>query len=135
MGLERILHAAQHRLRMPFRRDFGDDLDVRVVLDGFLKALVAFYAVDGAERALEIDDRGRLVADQSDETPSGMQTVGSGISADMGVDGARIRWRLVDCDERNAGRMGALDVLQNSLVVPRDRDDAVHLLGDAGVDL
>ena len=53
----------------------------------------------------------------------------------MGVDGARIGRRLVDGDERNAGRVGALDVLQNGLVVPRNRDDAVDLLGDAGVDL
>ena len=106
-----------------------------MVLDALLEALVAFLAIDCAERALKIDDRGRLVADQSDETLPGMQTVGSRISANMRVYGARISRRLVDSDKRNARRVGALDVLQNGLIVPRNRDNAVNFLGDAGVDL
>src|SRR5258707_980831 len=42
---------------------------------------------------------------------------------------------LIDGDERNAGCVGALDVLEDGLIIPRNSDDAGDLLGNAGVDL
>ena len=135
MGLERVLHAGQRRLRVPFRRHLGDDCDIRMALNPVLKSLVALLAVILAQRALEIDHGRRLVADQRHQPLAGMQAVGVRIGAEVRVHRSGVGRRLVDSDERDAGGMRALDILQHRLVIPGYGDDARYFLGDAGVDL
>ena len=135
MGLKRILHARQHRLGMPFRGHFGNDLDVRMALDPVLESPVALLAIEMAQRSLEIDDGSRLVADQRHKPRSGVLAVREGVGAEVSVHRARVGWRLVNGHERNIGGVGALDVLENGLIIPRYGNDAGDFLSNARVDL
>ena len=64
-----------------------------------------------------------------------MLAVCVGIRAKVSVHGARVGRRLIDSHERNVGGVGALDVLEDSLIIPRNSDDTGDLLGNARVDL